>query len=193
MKTLAVFCGSSDGASNIYVEVAKKLGKELAKRDITLVYGGASVGVMGAVADAVLEAGGKVIGVMPSFLEKREISHKNLTELIVVDSMHDRKEKMAELADGFMALPGGPGTLEEFFEIFTWAQLGLHQKPCGLLNINHYYDPLIALFNHMSDEQFLHEKYRTMALVDIEPSGLLDQFNSYEAPTVKSYITEKQI
>ncbi|MEK5481922.1 LOG family protein [Viridibacillus sp. FSL R5-0888] len=193
MKTLAVFCGSSDGASNIYVEVAKKLGKELAKRDITLVYGGASVGVMGAVADAVLEAGGKVIGVMPSFLEKREISHKNLTELIVVDSMHDRKEKMAELADGFMALPGGPGTLEEFFEIFTWAQLGLHQKPCGLLNINHYYDPLIALFNHMSDEQFLHEKYRTMALVDIEPSGLLDQFNVYEAPTVKSYITEKQI
>lgn len=193
MKTLAVFCGSSNGASNIYVEVAKKLGKELAKRDITLVYGGASVGVMGAVADAVLEAGGKVIGVMPSFLEKREISHKNLTELIVVDSMHDRKEKMAELADGFMALPGGPGTLEEFFEIFTWAQLGLHQKPCGLLNINHYYDPLIALFNHMSDEQFLHEKYRTMALVDIEPSGLLDQFNSYEAPTVKSYITEKQI
>lgn len=192
MKTLAVFCGSSNGASNVYVEVAKKLGKELAKRDITLVYGGASVGVMGAVADAVLEAGGKVIGVMPSFLEKREISHKNLTELIVVDSMHDRKEKMAELADGFMALPGGPGTLEEFFEIFTWAQLGLHQKPCGLLNINHYYDPLIALFNHMSDEQFLHEKYRTMALVDIEPSGLLDQFNSYEAPTVKSYITEKQ-
>ncbi|QOV12339.1 TIGR00730 family Rossman fold protein [Viridibacillus arvi] len=192
MKTLAVFCGSSNGASDIYVEVAKKLGKELAKRDITLVYGGASVGVMGAVADAVLEAGGKVIGVMPSFLEKREISHKNLTELIVVDSMHDRKEKMAELADGFMALPGGPGTLEEFFEIFTWAQLGLHQKPCGLLNINHYYDPLIALFNHMSDEQFLHEKYRTMALVDNEPSGLLDQFNSYEAPTVKSYITEKQ-
>ncbi|MEK4759849.1 TIGR00730 family Rossman fold protein [Viridibacillus sp. FSL E2-0187] len=192
MKTLAVFCGSSNGASDIYVEVAKKLGKELAKRDITLVYGGASVGVMGAVADAVLEAGGKVIGVMPSFLEKREISHKNLTELIVVDSMHDRKEKMAELADGFMALPGGPGTLEEFFEIFTWSQLGLHQKPCGLLNINHYYDPLIALFNHMSDEQFLHEKYRTMALVDIEPSGLLDQFNSYEAPTVKSYITEKQ-
>lgn len=192
MKTLAVFCGSSNGASNVYVEVAKKLGQELVKRDITLVYGGASVGVMGAVADAVLEAGGKVIGVMPSFLEKREISHKNLTELIVVDSMHDRKEKMAELAEGFMALPGGPGTLEEFFEIYTWAQLGLHQKPCGLLNINHYYEPLIALFNHMSDEQFLHEKYRTMALVDVDPSGLLDQFNSYEAPTVKSYITEKQ-
>lgn len=192
MKTLAVFCGSSKGASNVYLEVMKKLGKELAKRNITLVYGGACVGIMGAVADSVLEAGGKVIGVMPSFLEKREISHKNLTELIVVDSMHERKAKMAELADGFIALPGGPGTLEEFFEIFTWAQLGLHHKPCGLLNINHYYDPLVALFNHMSDEQFLHEKYRSMALVDVEPNGLLDQFNTYEPPTVKSFITEKQ-
>ncbi|AXN38191.1 LOG family protein [Peribacillus butanolivorans] len=192
MKTLAVFCGSSKGASNVYLEAAKKLGKELAKRHITLVYGGACVGIMGAVADSVLEAGGKVIGVMPSFLEKREISHKNLTELIVVDSMHERKAKMAELSDGFIALPGGPGTLEEFFEIFTWAQLGLHHKPCGLLNINHYYDPLVALFNHMSDEQFLHEKYRSMALVDVEPNGLLDQFNTYEPPTVKSFITEKQ-
>ncbi|MFE4351998.1 LOG family protein [Peribacillus butanolivorans] len=192
MKTLAVFCGSSKGASNVYLEAAKKLGKELAKRNITLVYGGACVGIMGAVADSVLEAGGKVIGVMPSFLEKREISHRNLTELIVVDSMHERKAKMAELADGFIALPGGPGTLEEFFEIFTWAQLGLHHKPCGLLNINHYYDPLVALFNHMSDEQFLHEKYRSMALVDVEPNGLLDQFNTYEPPTVKSFITEKQ-
>ncbi|MFU2014327.1 TIGR00730 family Rossman fold protein [Peribacillus butanolivorans] len=192
MKTLAVFCGSSKGASNVYLEAAKKLGKELAKRNITLVYGGACVGIMGAVADSVLEAGGKVIGVMPSFLEKREISHKNLTELIVVDSMHERKAKMAELSDGFIALPGGPGTLEEFFEIFTWAQLGLHHKPCGLLNINHYYDPLVALFNHMSDEQFLHEKYRSMALVDVEPNGLLDQFNTYEPPTVKSFITEKQ-
>ena len=191
MKKLAVFCGSSNGASNVYIEEAKKLGKELAKRNIALVYGGASVGVMGAVADSVLEEGGTVIGVMPSFLEKREISHKNLSELIIVDSMHDRKAKMADLADGFIALPGGPGTLEEFFEIFTWAQLGLHQKPCGLLNINHYYDPLVSLFNHMAEEQFLHEKYRNLALVDNEPKGLLDKFNSYEPPTVKSYINEK--
>lgn len=138
MKRLAIFCGSSNGASDVYIEGAKKLGKELAKRNITLVYGGASVGVMGAVANAVLEEGGYVIGVMPSFLEKREISHQNLSELIVVDSMHERKAKMADLADGFIALPGGPGTLEEFFEVFTWAQLGLHRKPCGLLNINHY-------------------------------------------------------
>lgn len=193
LKTLAVFCGSSNGASTIYVEVAKKLGKELAKRNITLVYGGASVGIMGAVADSVLDAGGKVIGIMPRFLELREISHNNLTELIVVDSMHERKAKMAALADGFIALPGGPGTLEEFFEIFTWAQIGIHDKPCGLLNINHYYDPLVALFNHMADEQFLHDKYRSMALVDVEPNGLLDQFNNYEPPTVKSYITERQI
>lgn len=126
------------------------------------------------------------------FSRKKEIAHKNLTELIVVESMHERKAKMAELADGFIALPGGPGTMEEFFEIFTWAQLGLHQKPCGLLNINHYYDPLVALFNHMSDEQFLHEKFRSMALVDVEPNGLFDQFNTYEPPTVKTFITEKQ-
>ncbi|PTY78989.1 Rossman fold protein, TIGR00730 family [Heyndrickxia sporothermodurans] len=193
MKKIAVFCGSSNGASNTYIDSAKKLGKELAKRNISLVYGGASVGVMGAVADAVLDEGGQVIGIMPSFLEQREISHKGLSELIVVDSMHERKAKMAELADGFIALPGGPGTLEEFFEIFTWAQLGLHQKPCGLLNINHYFDPLVELFNHMTKEQFLQEKYRTMALVDIEPNQLLEKFKKYEPPTIKTYINEKQI
>lgn len=193
MKNIAVFCGSSDGASNVYIENAKKLGKELAKRKITLTYGGASVGVMGAVADAVLDAGGQVIGIMPHFLEQREISHKRLSKLIVVDSMHDRKAKMAELADGFIALPGGPGTLEEFFEIFTWAQLGLHQKPCGLLNVNHYFDPLIELFNHMTKEEFLHEKYRSMALVDVEPNQLLEKFDSYKPPAIKTYIKEKQI
>jgi uncharacterized protein (TIGR00730 family) len=192
MKRIAVFCGSSNGASELYIQGAKALGKELAKRNISLVYGGASVGVMGAVADAVLEAGGHVIGVMPTFLEEREISHKNLSELIVVESMHERKAKMAELVDGFITLPGGPGTLEEFFEIFTWAQLGLHQKPCGLLNINDYYTPLISLFNHMTEEQFLQEKYRSMALVDTEPQGLLDQFNTYEPPSVKTYITKAQ-
>ncbi|GAB1795627.1 LOG family protein [Priestia megaterium] len=192
MKRIAVFCGSSNGASDLYIQGAKNLGKELAKRNISLVYGGASVGVMGAVADAVLEASGHVIGVMPTFLEEREISHKNLSELIVVDSMHERKAKMAELVDGFITLPGGPGTLEEFFEIFTWAQLGLHQKPCGLLNINDYYTPLISLFNHMTEEQFLQEKYRSMALVDTEPQGLLDQFNTYQPPSVKTYITKAQ-
>ncbi|KAB2492726.1 LOG family protein [Priestia endophytica] len=192
MKRIAVFCGSSNGATDLYIKGANKLGEELARRNISLVYGGASVGVMGAVADAVLESGGHVIGVMPAFLEEREIAHKNVSELIVVESMHERKAKMAELADGFIALPGGPGTLEEFFEIFTWAQLGLHQKPCGLLNINEYYTPLVSLFNHMTEEQFLQEKYRAMALVDTEPQGLLDQFNTYQPPSVKTYITEAQ-
>lgn len=192
MKRIAVFCGSSNGATDLYIKGAKKLGEEPARRNISLVYGGASVGVMGAVADAVLESGGHVIGVMPAFLEEREIAHKNVSELIVVESMHERKAKMAELADGFIALPGGPGTLEEFFEIFTWAQLGLHQKPCGLLNINEYYTPLVSLFNHMTEEQFLQEKYRAMALVDTEPQGLLDQFNTYQPPSVKTYITEAQ-
>jgi uncharacterized protein (TIGR00730 family) len=192
VKSLAVFCGSRNGASGVYVEGAKKLGRELADRKITLVYGGSSVGMMGAVADSVLESGGQVIGVMPSFLDHKERSHKNLSELIIVDSMHERKAKMSDLAEGFMALPGGPGTLEEFFEIFTWAQLGLHQKPLGLLNINHYFDPLVALFNHITDEQFMDEKYRSFALVDDDSNGLLDQFIQFEPPTVKTYMTEKQ-
>jgi len=192
LKSLAVFCGSRNGASDVYIEGAKKLGIELAKRKITLVYGGSSVGIMGAVADSVLEAGGKVIGVMPGFLDNKERSHKNLSELIIVDSMHERKAKMSELADGFMALPGGPGTLEEFFEIFTWAQLGLHQKPLGLLNINHYYDPLVVLFNHMTNEQFMDEKYRSFALIDIDANSLLDQFINFQPPTVKKYMTADQ-
>ncbi|WP_071459577.1 LOG family protein [Bacillus massilinigeriensis] len=192
MKSLAIFCGSSNGASPKYIESARLLGKELAKRNITLVYGGASVGLMGSVADAVLDAGGKVIGVMPDFLDKREISHQNLTELIIVQSMHERKAKMAEYADGFIVLPGGAGTMEEFFEIFTWAQLGLHKKPCGLLNINRYYDPLVALLNHMADEQFLQEKYRSMALVSEDPAGLLDLFAAYQPPEIKTYILKSQ-
>ncbi|MBM7111196.1 LOG family protein YvdD [Brevibacillus laterosporus] len=187
LKRLAVYCGSSNGASSAYKEGAVQLGKELARRDITLVYGGASVGIMGTVADTVLEEGGKVIGVMPQLLIDREISHQHVTELLIVDSMHERKAKMADLADGFIALPGGPGTLEEFFEIFTWAQIGIHQKPIGLLNINHYYDPLLALFDHMVTEQFLHAKYRSMSIVDSDAKALLDQFESYQAPTVKTY------
>ncbi|MCP3740983.1 TIGR00730 family Rossman fold protein [Rossellomorea sp. BNER] len=193
MRNIAVFCGSSNGASGKYREGAIKLGKELAGRGITLVYGGASVGLMGVVADAVLEGGGRVIGVIPKMLEEREISHPNLTDLIVVDSMHERKAKMAELADGFIALPGGPGTLEEFIEIFTWAQLGLHQKPFGLLNINHYYDPLVTFFNHMTEQQFLQEKYRSMVLMESIPKVLIEQFYTYEPPAIKTYINENQI
>ncbi|WP_410769931.1 TIGR00730 family Rossman fold protein [Fontibacillus sp. BL9] len=192
MERIAVFCGSSAGASDVYRQGAVALGKELAARGLTLVYGGSSIGLMGSVADSVLEHGGQAIGVLPVFLENREIAHKNLSQLVIVDSMHERKAKMAELADGFVVLPGGTGTMDEFFEIFTWAQLGLHSKPCGLLNINHYYDPLIAMFNHMADEQFLQEKYRSMALADTTPKGLLDQFLTYEAPAVKTFMTTEQ-
>ncbi len=187
LKRLAVFCGSSNGASSAYREGAIQLGKELAKRGISLVYGGASVGIMGTVADTVLEEGGEVIGVMPKLLIEREISHQHVTKLFIVESMHERKAKMAELADGFIALPGGPGTLEEFFEVFTWAQIGIHQKPLGLLNINHYYDPLLALFDHMVTEQFLQAKYRSMSIVDSDAKALLDKFETYQAPTVKTY------
>ncbi|WP_077213481.1 TIGR00730 family Rossman fold protein [Bacillus dakarensis] len=192
MKALAVFCGSSKGASPIYIQEAKKFGEELVKRNISLVYGGSSVGIMGAVADSVLAGGGHVTGVMPDFLDKREVTHRNLTNLIIVDTMHERKAKMADLSDGFIALPGGAGTLEEFFEIFTWAQLGLHQKPLGILNINHYYDPLVALFNHMTTENFLDEKYRSMAIVNDNPGELLDQFAAYTPPSVKTYLHEDQ-
>lgn len=192
IKTVAIFCGSRSGASDVYIQGAKTVGKELAKRNISLIYGAASVGIMGAVADSVLENGGHAVGVMPDFLQRKEIVHHDLSELIIVDSMHERKAKMADLADGFIALPGGPGTLEEFFEIYTWAQLGLHQKPCGLLNINHYYDPLITLYQHMLKEQFLDEKYRNMALVDEEITGLLNKFDAYEPPNIKTYMTEDQ-
>lgn len=192
MKRLAVFCGSSNGASDIYVEGAKKLGKELASRNIALVYGGASVGIMGAVADSVLNEGGYVIGVMPSFLDNREIAHKNLSELIIVDSMHERKAKMADLADGFIALPGGPGTMEEFFEVFTWGQLGLHKKPCGLLNIDNYFDLLINFFSHMNRKEFLQEKYLSMLLNDSEPASLIEQFQTYSPPSIKTYIKATQ-
>lgn len=192
MRKIAVFCGSSDGISMEYKEAAKRLGEELARHNIGLVYGGASVGVMGAVADAVLENGGHVTGIMPRFLEEREISHKGLTELIVVESMHDRKAKMAELADGFIMLPGGPGTLEEFFEIFTWAQLGLHQKPFGFLNVNRYYDPLLTLFDHMVKEGFLQEKYRGMAISTEDIGEMLQLIHTYEPPAIKTYITEQQ-
>lgn len=183
MKKIAVFCGSRYGISNVFKEDAEKFGKELAKRNIALVYGGSSVGIMGTVADSVLEAGGKVIGIMPAFLDKQERSHHQLSEFIVVNSMHERKAKMAELADGFIALPGGTGTLEEFFEIFTWAQIGLHHKPLGLLNIDHYYDPLVDLVNHMADMRFMDEEHRSLALVDADPAGLLNKFNDYCSTT----------
>lgn len=192
MKRLAVFCGSGIGASPIYVQGAIALGKELVQRGITLVYGGSVTGLMGAVADTVLEQGGRAIGVLPDFLKSKELAHPGLSELITVSSMHERKAKMAELADGFVVLPGGAGTMDEFFEIFTWAQLGLHSKPCGLLNIQHYYDPLVALIHHMAREQFLQEKFVSALLVQERPKELLNLFETYVPPAVKTFLTSKQ-
>lgn len=190
MKHVTVFCGSRVGASEEYKDGAIQLGKELVKHNITLVYGGGSVGLMGVIANTVLKEGGNVIGVIPKFLDEREISHLSLTELFVVESMHERKAKMADLADGFIAMPGGPGTLEELVEIFTWAQLGLHQKPLGLLNIGNYYDLFIAFFNHMAEQQFLLEKHRDIMLVDSNPEKLINKFYNYEPPIVKPYLKE---
>lgn len=187
MKRIAVFCGSSYGASHAFRDGAVQLGKEFARRKITLVYGGASTGLMGTLANTVMDEGGHVIGVIPKILEEREIAHKHLTELHTVETMHERKAKMADLADGFIVLPGGAGTLEEFFEIFTWAQIGLHQKPIGLLNIEGYYNPLIHLMDHVIEQQFMQEKYRALAIVDDVPGTLIDKFAQYKPPSVKTY------
>lgn len=191
MKSIAVFCGSSLGASDAYRQGAILLGKELAKRQITLIYGGASVGIMATVANTVLEEGGKVIGVIPTLLEEREIAHKQLTELIVVKTMHERKSKMMELADGFIALPGGPGTLEEFFEVFTWNQIGLLQKPCAIFNMERYFDLLLSFFDHMQNEQFLKAQYREALIVDEDAATLLDKCESFVPPAVKTYELSK--
>ncbi|WP_306352527.1 TIGR00730 family Rossman fold protein [Flavobacterium sp. '19STA2R22 D10 B1'] len=189
MKRITVFCASSFGISDIYKTHAIELGKALAKNDIELVYGGANIGLMGAVADSVLNSGGKVLGVLPHFLKNKEIAHENLTELFLVDSMHERKTKMNELCDGVIALPGGFGTLEELFEMLTWAQLGLHKKPIGILNTNGYYDYLIAFIEHMTGQGLLKEANQKMLLVSDSINDLLDQMRRYDPPTVGKWIT----
>lgn len=164
MESICVFCGSSNGSDPAYAKAARHLGQAIAGNGLTLVYGGGHVGLMGVVADAALEAGGEVIGVMPKSLVDREIAHTGLTKLHVVSSMHERKALMADLSDGFIALPGGNGTLEEFFEVLTWAQLGEHDKPCGLLNAAGYYDPLLAVFDQMVLMKFLEPVHRDLIL-----------------------------
>lgn len=180
MNTIAVYCGSSSGVNKIYKEEAKRLGEALVKNGLKLIYGGATVGCMGAVADAVLEAGGEVIGVIPEKLANVEIAHQQLTELHVVKNMHERKALIAEHADGFIALPGGTGTLEEWFEVFTWAQLGYHNKPCALLNINDYYTPIISLFEHMINQGFVKEEYRKLILMENDATTLIERINNYK-------------
>ena len=188
MKSVCVYCGSSAGRAPAYAEAARGLGKALVDRGLGLVYGGASVGLMGVVADTVLGLGGRVTGVMPEALVRREVAHRGLSQLRVTGSMHERKMMMAELSDAFVALPGGVGTLEELFEAWTWAQLGLHAKPCGLLNAGGYYDGLIAFLDHTVSERFVREPHRSMLIVSDDPSELLDRFEGYQAPVVQKWI-----
>lgn len=190
VKYVCVFCGSSIGKRPAYKLAAQAMGETLAKRGLGLVYGGGNVGLMGVVADATLAAGGEVIGVMPEFLVAKEIAHTGLTQLHVVNSMHDRKALMADLSDAFVALPGGYGTLEEFCEILTWSQLGLHQKPQGLLNVEGYYEPLLRLFDQAMTEQLLKPELRSMVLQAADPEHLLELMANYKPPTLSKWIRQ---
>ncbi len=197
MKRICVFCGSNAGLNPIYRAEAEKVGRLLAARGIELVYGAGNIGLMGAVADACLEAGGTVIGVIPEALVGKEVAgrvvdHRALTRLEVVDSMHTRKARMAELSDGFIALPGGFGTFEEFCEILTWGQLGFHVKPMGLLNINGFYDPLLAMFDRAVSDGFLRPQNRAMALADTEIETLLAQMDGYRPEPVSKWLKEEK-
>lgn len=179
MRRIVIFCGSSYGNHPSYREAARMLGVKLAEREIGVVYGGAQVGLMGCLADGALQAGGEVIGVIPTFLKTVEIAHAGLTELIEVENMHQRKTKMHELSDGIIALPGGFGTLEEFFEMLTWAQLGLHNKPLAILNVNGFYDGLINMISTMVDEGFLKTANQKMVLIDSEIESLIEKMSTY--------------
>ncbi|WP_420147918.1 TIGR00730 family Rossman fold protein [Spirosoma sp.] len=192
MKRITVFCGSSPGHDPAFMEMAYQLGQQLAASKIGLVYGGAKVGLMGAVADGALSKQGKVIGVLPTFLRTKEIAHEGLTELILVESMHERKTKMHELSDGIIALPGGYGTLEEYFEMLTWGQLGLHKKPVALLNINGYYDGLLSLADTMVTSGLLKPVNRDMMLVSRTVEDLLQQMHSYNPPVVGKWLTPEK-
>ena len=187
MQRICVYCGSNSGSRPEYAEAARDLANVLVRHDLELVYGGADKGIMGVIADEVLALGGKVHGVIPKMLCEKEVAHQNLTELHVVASMHDRKSMMAALSDGFIAMPGGFGTLEEIIEIITWGQLKFHDKPCGLLNVEGYFDHLLAYLDHASAEGFLCTENRAMMLVDESAVGLVQQFEKYTAPVVQKW------
>ena len=191
MKRLCVYCGSSSGRQPGYAQVARQLAHAMVSKNIDLVYGGASVGIMGEIANAVLGEGGDVIGVIPKGLFAKEVAHTGITELREVGSMHERKALMADLSDGFIALPGGLGTIEEIFEIITWSQLGMHRKPCGLLNVNNYYDKLSGCLDHAVSEQFIKATHHTTILIDECPDGLLEKFEAYKAPETAKWIDRK--
>jgi uncharacterized protein (TIGR00730 family) len=187
MKKVCVYCGSNPGVNGIYAEEARRLGNTLVQYNLELVYGGAEVGLMGEVANAVLKAGGKVIGVLPqAFADK--VSHRGLTELHLADSMHARKQMMFDLSDAFIALPGGFGTIEEFTELLTWAQLGFHAKPCGLMNVCGYYNPFLSFLDHAVSQGFIKQAHREMVFASEEPSALLEHFRSYVAPKTEKWI-----
>jgi uncharacterized protein (TIGR00730 family) len=191
VKRICVFAGSSSGSNVAHRDAAVALSDALARRGFELVYGGGCVGLMGVLADAMLARGGRVTGVIPHTLLVREVGHRGLTELKVVESMHERKATMAELSDGFIALPGGFGTLEELFEILTWAQLGLHGRPCGVLNIDGYYDALLKFLDHAHGQGFVRAEHRSMLLVAEDPTNLLDQFERYRAPTTEKWLQRR--
>jgi uncharacterized protein (TIGR00730 family) len=186
-----VFCGSSPGSRPEYVEAAAELGGLLAARELELVYGGASVGLMGAVADAVLAGGGKAIGVIPNRLVQAEVAHAGLTDLRIVETMHERKALMAELSDAVIALPGGTGTLDELFELFTWSQLGLHHMPLGVLNVANYWDPLLAFLEHAVNERFLRAEHLETLIVSHEPAALLDELSATEPRTLDKWLDRR--
>lgn len=192
IKSIAVFCGSSSGKNQIYEERAKALGSFLGANKYHLVYGGGNIGLMGIVANAALEAGGEVTGILPHFLNKKEVGHVALSKLILVDSMHERKQKIEELSDAFIAMPGGFGTLEEVSEMLTWAQLGLHQKPIGLYNINGFYNSLLSQLDQMVKEGFLKEQNRGMVLTDIEPASLVQGLQNYKPVSVLKWLKPDQ-
>ncbi len=191
MKSIAVFCGSSEGYNEVYREAAYDLGRMLAERHIRIIYGGARIGLMGALADGALQHGGHVTGVIPEFLKTKEVAHEGLTHLITVHTMHERKLKMHELAEGVIAMPGGWGTMEELFEMLTWGQLGLHSKPVGLLNVNGYYDALHAFCTNMVQEGFLSECANTSLLMSQSPEELLELMDAY-IPTDGEQLITKQ-
>ncbi len=187
MNNVCVFCGSNSGLGSAYTQAASRLGALLAEKKVGLVYGGANIGVMGCLADSALANGGSVTGVIPESIAKLNVSHTNLTDLRVVATMHERKALMAELSDGFISLPGGLGTLEEMFEVLTWAQLSIHDKPCGLLNINGYFDKLLDFMDNMVAQQFVVKAHRDMLICESSEARLLEAMNSYKPPVVKKW------
>ncbi|EHY91700.1 MULTISPECIES: TIGR00730 family Rossman fold protein [Staphylococcus] len=187
MKKIAIYCGASKGNDVTYMNEAYQLGKYMAEQGYELIFGAGSVGIMGAIQDGVLDHGGTAIGVMPKMLDEKEITSTKLTKLILVDSMHERKNKMAELADAFVMAPGGAGSLEEFFEMYSWAQIGIHQKPIAIFNINAFFEPLQTLINHMIKEGFIDPKYKALAPLCATPESLFETLNNYQPLGIRTY------